>query len=252
MQARYAENLLDRWDAIHAMENFSWEQRLPLYREISNIASEYYPVKEEIARQSFKHYYSDETAKNLFLKLLSDENRQVRKAVAMLVPRADAAMADAVLLNFSDSEASYDLLAKCLQILAEANHPELKAKLNATADLKGNRGYSFRVTWLEVSAWRDINKENALKELEDLCSPSFDFLTRVAAFQALVRLNVLTEPMLMHAQHALQSPNGRLAGPVNEAMKSLLRITENREFAFRWIKNYSSEAPHIQNLLMNL
>jgi aminopeptidase N len=251
MQARYAKNLLDRWDAIQAMENISWEQRLPLFTEISNTASEYYPVKEEIARQAFKRYYSDESAKNLFLKLLSDDNRQVRKAVAMIVQRADKAMADAVLVNFSDTEASYDLLSKSLQMLAEANHPELKAKLDETAGLKGNRGLSYRVTWLEVSAWRNINKGKAINELEDLCSPSFDFLTRVAAFQALSRLNVLTATMLMHAQHALQSPNGRLAGPVREALRSLLRITENREFAFNWMSNFQSDSPHIRNLLLN-
>lgn len=222
-QARLAKNLLDRYDAVVALQSQPWESKVGLYLPLL-ASNTYYPIKGEMARQALKVADQDESAKAFFLSAMVDEDQQTRKEVIRLLATPKPYMANALVQQFAWKDASYDLLGLSFDALAELNDSRIDSLRQATAGLVGNRGHQFRITWLEVGVKTQQSDANgALSELVSRCGPSFDFLTRVAAWQALYRLNHLEHAMLDHAPQALQSSNSRLAGPIRQVIRDFAK-----------------------------
>jgi aminopeptidase N len=248
-QALHAKHVNDIWDAVQGLSSSSWSFREEVFRAVLKRSSIYFSVKEEIARQALALYDSELGARTLFLELLADKDLHAVKAAVQLVARGDYAMAEALVPFFNRPDASYDALAKALFILSDARHPGLENGLALTEKLRGNRGHSFRVTWLEVSIMNQKNTQASIRELVDLCSISYDFLTRVAAYKALSRLNILTFEMLDHAVDTYSHANSRLSGPVKESLRFLVQMHGNKEIVYAWMTNRPEHRAKVKSAL---
>lgn len=248
-QAKLANNILDRYDAVVALASTPWKEKLSLYQQLlaSNV---YYPVKGEIVRQAMKLAKTEPTAHALVLQALNDKDQQTRKEALKYITRPDRAMADAIVSNFSLKDGSYDLLAKSLELLALVKDHRLDSLREITAHLRGNRGESYRIIWLEVAVQNNLpDHELALRELVDRCGPAWDFLTRVAAWQALYRLGYLDAEMLDVLPHILTHANTRLSGPVRQVIRDFAQIHKHARIILDWANDDPIKAAPVVNAI---
>ena len=234
-QARLAQNVLDRYDAVVALQSQPWESKVALYLPLL-AGKTYFPIKAEMAKQALKAAEKDESARAFFLSALIDEDQQTRKEILRHMGSPMPYMADALVKQFSWDDASYDLLGMAMEALAELNDGRIDSLRKATGSLLGNRGHQYRVTWLEVGVkTKQADANDALAELVLRCGPSYYFLTRVAAWQALFRLNHLNTQMLDYAPQALQSSNTRLSGPIRQVLRDFAKQHPHASTIKEWI-----------------
>lgn len=212
-QAKKAELMIDRYDAIYAMRNIELDKKRELLQSRFKEES-FHAIKNEILEQLKEDRESIE-----FWKLaLQDSDTKVRAAA--LSKRKDLEdelrpMAEKML-----QDSSYNNIASALTILCERFPKEKGRYLEMTKSEKGIRALNIRIKWLEIAYMNDPSKKDYLSELIDYCSPSFEFLTRVSAAQSLQALDVFNEDIFHFLADAIGSSNSRMSGPSAAVLKS--------------------------------
>jgi len=212
MQALYAPNMIDRYDALVALRDTAIEKKRDLLIKV--YAKESFQAnKAEILSQLAKDDNSQ--TNNLFRQATQDNDYDVRNAAITNIYKIPAMYLSDFEKLLSDS--SYHIEELALTKLCE-QYPDKKAEfLDLSKDIQGV-GRSGKVTWLRMSIEADKNKTESLNTLIDYTTPAFEFRTRINAFQAFQSLNYLDAKILRSLFDASLSWNSRLAGPANDVL----------------------------------
>jgi aminopeptidase N len=217
-QALKSEHMLDRYDAVVAMKDYPANEKREVLLQV--FAKEtFHAVKGEIITQLAND--SDPKTIAMLIKAMHDAQPLVRRAVLQhvrsisgpLLPEAEKLLMDS----------SYETVALALDVLPMNNPSKTKEYLEMTKGVVGTVGRNVEVKWLELASSQNMDKQY-LDQLVRYCSNSYEFRTRSNAAQALKRLNYFDDKLMANLVDAVQSPNGRLAGPCGDVLKSFYEM----------------------------
>jgi aminopeptidase N len=222
-QALKAEHMLDRYDAIGAMRDIPVYQKRDVLLE-AFAKEKFHAVKVEIIAQ----LASDKDPKTIEMikKAIHDPQPLVRRAVLQqvrtigsdLLPDAESLLRDS----------SYETVALALDVMCNTNPSKTKEYLDITRGVTGTLGRNVEIKWLEISYNLSGDKKLA-DQLVAYCSRSYEFRTRVYAIQAIKRISYFTPELMPSLVDAVQSANGRLAGPFGDAFKSFFEMNKYKK-----------------------
>jgi aminopeptidase N len=113
---------------------------------------------------------------------------------------------------------SYELKAMALEYLCFSFPEKAPEYLEQTKQLTGNSGSNLRIKWLYIS-YRLSGDKNFAEELADMCTNSFDFLTRIGAAHALKAINYCSPTAVEGFIQGIYKRNWRLAGEMAKALR---------------------------------
>jgi aminopeptidase N len=222
-QALKAEHMLDRYDAVGAMRSIPVAQKRDVLLKV--FAREtFHAVKVEIIAQLATD--TDPATLQMLKAAIHDKQTLVRRAVLQQVHGLRPELIADAEQMLRDS--SYETIVLALDILPLLNPDRSKDYLEATKGVQGTLGRNVEVKWLEVSYNLTGDKQYADK-LVSYCSNSYEFRTRVNAAQAIKRLNYYDPLLIEYLVDAVQSQNGRLAGPCGETLKAFYEMNKYRK-----------------------
>lgn len=219
-QALRAPNMIDRWDAVHAMRHIAAEEKRATLIEVFGRET-FHAVKGEVAAQLANDAHPDSRA--LVRRALADRDVEVRRAAIRNLRTVPEELRAEVEVMLSDS--SYEVLATAMEKLVEA-FPAHTARYLAAADGVNGLDNAVRVKRLELAA--NAGDAAARTELVDLTSLSYEFRTRQNAMQALMRLGHADADLVGHLFDAALSPNRRLAAVAMDVLKDMRGRTAHR------------------------
>lgn len=220
-QAIKAPHLLDRYDALKAMENMPLPQKRNLLVE-AYYNEKFFMNKAEVVRQLAPDTHTDALA--VLADALQCPDIQVRKAAAQHLDTIHYELRPLYERLLTDS--SYEARVNALENLSRNFPTEMGPYMALTDGMIGWRGQNVRMKWLEVKARLAPDQaEPYLKELTLLASPSYEFETRRNALQALLALKVLPADALPHLFSATLHWNNRLADPAGAVLQGLYSAT---------------------------
>lgn len=240
-QAKFAKNVVDRFDAVLAMKNLeSSSKTMDLIHLYDN---EKYPgLRAEIMSQLLSD--SSEQVKSLVKKALDDiKEIDVHKAIIANTETISAEMKPYFEKLLTDS--SYNTIANALEKLC-LNFPEdAKRYFNITKSFYGNDN-RVKIKWLEMNCI--YGDKNEIDKLVDYTSNSYEFRTRSQAIEALKRLNYLDEKAIENLFEASTNPNGRLAAVSNDVLKYFLAQHEHKTMLMESYKKSNLPAEKLELL----
>ena len=213
-QAIKSESVLDRFDAVAAMEKIDIERKRDFLTDYYTLkgAAKFHSIRSEIVKQLS---HDDDKKSVSILKLaLTDENVKVRKSVLdnfTLVPETMVPEVEKLL-----KDSSYEVIITVLDNLTFANPDKIGFYLQQTKDVDGIPGKNLKIKWLEVSS---LTNPKYADQLVSLCSNAYEFRTRVNAMNSLKHLNYLDETAIEYIVDAMLSPNNRLKSPAADILK---------------------------------
>ena len=84
------------------------------------------------------------------------------------------------------------------------------------------------ISWLQIDYYEHDDRES-LDKLIDFVSPSYEFRTRVAAAEALSRLDYLDEKLIAYLFDGHFSFNPRLRGPMKDVLDHYMSSLDNQK-----------------------
>lgn len=220
-QARKAPQMIDRYDAVAAMDTIAVDRKRSIL--IERFGQErFQAIPAEVVRQLVNDPHAESQA--LVRNALRHPDVNVRKACVSHIKHIPEALRPAYEGLLADS--SYDVIRETLKKLCADYPANTRRYLQMTANQKGSIGHRMEIDWHTLSAQAGDQKARA--QLVAFASPSYEFRTRIAATQALVDLNYVDNTLLNHLAEAALSPNTRLAGPALDAFKYYLGKTAYR------------------------
>ncbi|MFY8020953.1 MAG: M1 family metallopeptidase [Bacteroidia bacterium] len=224
-QIEKAPYYLDRYDAAVALRELPIEQKREVIHEAIK-REKHYGIINELIQQ----IANDENAQsqNILQSLLKHEKSVVREQV--LNKNKTWTEAWKLLYEKSLNDNSYDVQKTALEKLCKAYPSEAAKYLEICKDSYG-MNQALKLKWIELSIENQYKKEEALSLLELYVSPSFEFRTRVAAFQLLKSLNHVNESVLSSLFQACLSSNGRLSGPAVDLLNNWMNQSSIKKMA---------------------
>jgi aminopeptidase N len=227
-QAAKAPNMIDRYDALLALESepFSLKKDflIGLYKN-----EPFYGCRAEIVKQLVREPDSlDASVISLFVH---DIHPRVRQSAIENIPASPQSFAPLFEKLLTDS--SYLVVEKTLEKLSNQYPDRLEKYLEITKNDIGT-GSAVRIKWLELAS--ALNKQY-LNELIDRSGTSYEFRTRVNAFEALKRLNYLDETVALNLLDAVIHFNNRLSGPAKRVASYFKEQTEYKIILSETYKN---------------
>ncbi|MGB1247570.1 MAG: M1 family metallopeptidase [Chitinophagales bacterium] len=228
-QASNAPNMIDRHDAILALDDFDIEEKrkdlLSIYDNEDFYANKVAIIK-QIANDEHK-----KTGKTL-IAALDDEHHEVRRAVLQNMDEISADMAihiEGLLLD--DSYVTIELALKKLC----KNFPEKTADFLAkTKDIDGHN-YNIKITWLRIA--NENNMSGYLYQLYDFTSHSYEFRTRLKAMNAIDQLGYFSKEYVGHLLDATANFNRRLNKTAKDYLKSFAEDEVQKMLIINTAKN---------------
>jgi aminopeptidase N len=232
-QAMSAPNMLDRFDALVALDAFPMEQkRSVLVKGYFN--ETFQSTKSEIVRQ-------------LINDTIDEGNKEIASIIRSAINDKDVLMHKAVINNtkivradmLEDYEKlllspSYEVVMNTLDKLS-FQYPANAAKyLEATKGVMGTAGRNVEVKWLEVKA-RTTNDQESINKLVAYTNMSYEFRTRVNAAQALKRLDYFDDSEMKNLVSAVFSPNTRLANPCADVLVTFYNQNRHRKMIWDYV-----------------
>lgn len=185
-QALRAGNMIDRYDALLALREFTLPQKkadlLKCYKNET-----FQLTKGEIIAQ-----LSADSAADTYLLMkhaIADPDDKVRLAVIQHITSIPLSLKDDYEKLLTDS--SYLNVELALNNLCNSFPESCNRYLEITKNEIGWRGINIRIKWLEISI--NNGKTDCTIELKNYTGESYDFETRINAMNALKRLNILDE-----------------------------------------------------------
>ncbi len=212
-QLAKAVNILDRYDALVEMRTISMDKKRDILQE-RYYQESFHAMKAEIVKQLLYdtvNANSVEIIRNALLKAHPIVNRAVientKKIPFNLKPEFFSAL---------NTTKSYLNIEKLMWILYDNFPNEYQKIIDSSNKLKSNdRNIEIASLSIEYLTTKD---KKALKKIILYSSPSFEFHTRINAFNALVKINYIDENVRKYLIQAIRSTNGRLSGPAKEIL----------------------------------
>ncbi len=241
-QALKAENMIDRYDALLELRNYSIEKkRTVLLDAYSN--ETFHLTKGKIISQ-LANDLSPETTR-IFRSAINDEDALVRNAQLTYVKRIPKEIKTDYEQLLKDY--SYANVEAALRNLCASFPNETKKYLKITKNETGWRGKNIRVAWLEIAI--ENGGEKYLPELSDYVSASYDFETRMNAIGALQRLNILNQYILKNIVNSYLYWNYKLRNRAAEALKYFHKQNVYAKMINEYIASSALSASDKQKLL---
>ncbi len=212
-QAMKAENLLDRVDAVEAMRKIELNKKRTALIEIYNKET-FQAVKAEVVSQLIND--SNTQSRSLIRSAISDKDVLVRKATLSAIKTIPYDLIPDYEKMLKDS--SYDVIVNTLGLLNTTNPAKIADYLDATKGVTGAVGRNVEIKWLELSA-ASAKDVKFIYKLVDYTSNSYEFRTRIAAMEAVKRLDYFDVNLLKNLLDALMSTNGRLSAPADVVLR---------------------------------
>ena len=212
-QAQYANDMIDRYLALKALEDSPMKDKRAVLIERFNQESFYAP-KANIVKQLAND--NNGKSKLLIKKAFQDEDVQVRRAAIAqvdviskeLLPLFEARLYDSSYVNIEK------VLVKLIKQFPENSEKYLES---TEADAKGND--LFNITHLRLKV--ENGNDQSLPNLVDFAGPSFEFRTRIKAIEALTSLEYQEEDFINPLIEASVNFNRRLAGVARNSLVTL-------------------------------
>ncbi|MBI3234493.1 MAG: hypothetical protein HYZ42_10720 [Bacteroidetes bacterium] len=237
-QLKMAANMMDRYDALLALKEVSLdEKRETLYKIYDN--ETFYAMKVEIINQLAKD--KDPHAKVIIEKGAEDTAVQVRQAALNAFDFSNEQQKALIVKMLKDS--SYAIVESSLDKLYNNFPTEAQQWLEVAKNDYGMAN-SVRIKWLTI-AYMNGDK-NALDQLINYASSSYEFRTRINAMNALKTLGAVNNNLLKNLFNAALSWNGRLAGPATEALNQLALNVYNKKLISDYFKNNNWSAKELE------
>jgi aminopeptidase N len=228
-QANNAHNMIDRYDAVHALRDTAIDKKRDDLIAIFN-KEKYYAIRSEVVYQLRKDGENEYTLA-LLRKATKDANFNVRRSVIDHVDTIPQSLLPDYEALLNDS--SYITIENAFRKLVKQD-PQHKDKY--FSDVKSTLGMfkNVRIAMLEFKATDD---DASLNELIDYTSHSYEFMTRTRAMAALERVytgvvsgdatkdigsRAQNEVLIKNLIDAILNPNSRLANPAIKALKKLM------------------------------
>jgi hypothetical protein len=202
-QARSAQHLLDRIDAMVGLNASTWDIKRPLFTEIASAGKS---VKERTLALEFLK--DDAASRKILKQSLSDKHYLVRQSAIQLIDSLGADEISPATKLLQDS--SYVTVNEALRKLLKSDPKNTETYLLLSGEVFGDNARNIRFTWLKAAI--KAGKKEFEAELIDLCSPSFEFNTRKTAFSLAKELNVANKELVLHAFEAAKSTMFKLNG----------------------------------------
>jgi aminopeptidase N len=232
-QAMKAANMIDRYDAYMAMRSLPVNDKREVLVWGFNHET-FYGIRAEIIKQMMEY----DEFHDLVKSRLANENPDVIKSFINSYNDIPAGF-----LSYYEvwlSHRSYEIRATVLQKLYDNAPAKMNEYLDRTASVQGQNN-NLRIKWLELAILTGRDKEANTKQLISLTSPSYEFRTRVPAFEALKRLNIFNPEIISNAFQSLASFNGRLSGPVKVVMDYFVQEDEYKKMVIEEYKKLVDE-----------
>jgi aminopeptidase N len=226
-QAKRAENVNDRWDAVRALEDSQFLDKINHLITLSQLEKNH-NVLEGILGQLAKD--SSDASINIFINALNSNNLNKRKAAISQIRYIPEKLISAVQKVLKDS--SYQIQELALKKLFYHN-PEKKSNFMAETEKSLGTNKNVRIAWLEIGAKGEDSTSVYWNELRKFCSPLFEFRTRLKAMEAATNVGVFDPWWAEQIIDAACSTNSRLSRP---AKTILTKISSNPDY-LSWIKN---------------
>ncbi len=209
-QAQRAPNMIDRYDAFVALRN------TPLVNKREALVwgfqhETFYGIRSEIIKQLME---TEEMFDMVNAHILKEHTETVKSFIASYneIPKGFLYYYEQWLKN-----PSYDIVVSALQKVYESNPEKASTYLELTKAKVGQNN-NIRIKWLEIACMAEFSKEENLNLLISYAAPDYEFKTRVAAFEALKRLNICTPLVIDYGYETFSSFNSRLSGPVKSVL----------------------------------
>ena len=195
-QVRFATHLLDRIDAMVALNAWTWDMKRPIFSEI---AAKGKTIKERTLAMEFLK--DDAASRKILKQSLSDKHYLVRQSAIQLIDSLSADEISPATKLLQDS--SYVTVNEALRKLLKSDPKNTETYLLLSGEVFGDNARNIRFTWLKAAI--KAGKKEFEAELLDLCSPSFEFNTRKTAFSLAKELNVADKSLVWNAFEAAKS-----------------------------------------------
>jgi len=212
-QAFKSQHMIDRYDAVKALEKYSLDQKLPVYSQMVH-EDEFQAVKAEIGKQLVGS--QKEGSISLLRKLLGDNDPKVAKYILVNT----AFIPDELLDDYESllHSKSYELVELALITLYRTKRQNIATYLEETKSMVGLKAKNIRITWLKI-AFIETQNIDFIQELIDYVGPSYEFLTRVKAANACQDLNFCNPELAKNLMDAVNNANRRLKSPCGKVLK---------------------------------
>lgn len=240
-QALEATNMIDRYDALVAMNTFPVSQKIDLLVKMYG-KDDFHLIRTEIVKQ-----LAGDTSKAAFQiikKALLDKDSKVRYSALKNNPKIPQVLRIDFEKMLQDS--SYSIVELALNNLSTNFPDHIPEYLIKTKDETGWRGRNIRLRWLAISYLSGITQN--LPELIEYASPSYEFETRIGAIAALKSLNYLDENLVKYLLDGALYWNSRLANEAGTALKYYYGIEKFRPMIDTIYKNTKLKESEIKVL----
>jgi len=222
LQALKAPMLIDRYDALVAMENLPLDQKKDFLLNCYG-KEKFFLTKAEIIKQ-FTGDMSTELIE-LVRKAVNDSDVYVRRAALQHVKNVPPALKNEFEKLLNDE--SYINVGIALQNLSASFPDETATYLDATKDENGWRGKNIRISWLEIAV--ENGHKEYIQELIGYSSKSFEFETRQNALNALKRLNLMDTAIANNLIDAYLYWNYKLSNTAKEVLAFFMQENYSRK-----------------------
>jgi aminopeptidase N len=221
-QAIYAPQMIDRYDALLALKNYSIDQKRDLLLQCYTKESFHLNKSEIISQLSIG---TDPRLIEFVKKAISDKDAYVRRAVLQnitVVPNDLKQVYETLLKDIS-----YINVELALVNLVNSFPEDAERFLSETANEEGWRGKNIRIRWLELSI--GLGKKEHLDELVRYASESYEFETRQNSLLALKRLNYLDLKVAQNLMDAVLYWNYKLSNTGKDVLNYFKQQTNYKE-----------------------
>lgn len=214
-QLKGAPLMIDRYDALVGLREDSSAAHVRAQRLLDVFNRERFPsMRAECVSQAVK--LPGTMGHELLRRALADSSVEVRSAALAaytVIPQELRSAFEALL-----ADPSYAVVERALAKLAASFPDGREAYLVKTVNERGAH-QRIRIAWLEIAF--EMGDSSAVVELADLAGPSWEFITRQNAMQALRRLGTLPLFAARNVVNAALSPNGRLASVATATLTAM-------------------------------
>lgn len=222
-QAQFAPFMIDRYDALVALENsdISKDEHVRFLEYVCK-TERWTSVRAEAIRQLGKHAGTNPKAMQALLLGATDYGTDVRSGFinacppGTCEPQLRALLADTV----------YSIQQSAFTKLCQFFPDNVRSYASVLKNVKSPHE-RIRIVVLEQLAM--LGEKSAMAELEDLASSGWEFITRQNAMQAIKRTGILSEKAAESIVDAAISVNNRLSGTAVSVLQYFAEQPRNKE-----------------------
>lgn len=235
-QYRHSSSLLDRYRAVEAVENHTGPEAQQFLLEVLARKDEHHAPRGEALRLLLQRSKEPKQAQPWLILALRSGSVELQKTALSLVQEPGEELR-ALLADLRREGRSYELRKRAIEVSVDPSNMKVNAWLEDPywAEHPGFPGHKVHVVTL---AYRTalFQDRQALTELLDYSSGSYDFLTRINALEMLQALQTMPQRGIAHLFDALQSPHWQLRSAARKTFQAVYKGPVKS-----WLQEYFQE-----------